>query len=534
MMSMFSRCSAVILVIILNLQSYGQVVFQKTYGGNGMDFSRTVQQTLDGGYIMAESTESFGSGSRDLYLVKADEEGNLEWAHAYGGTSWDAGNAAQQTTDGGYILCGNTSNFGAGANDILLIKTDGLGNEIWSKTYGGSNTEVGYFVVQTTDGGYLVAGRTESFGAGASDFYAIKTDSNGDTIWTKTYGGGGWEECMSVQETNDGGFVLVGYTKSYGEGQEDIYLVKTNINGNIEWTKVYGGTQVDFPYSVRQTFDGGYIICARTKSFGAGLGDVYIIKTDPQGDTLWTKVYGGSMDEWGFDIQQARDGGFLIVGNTESFGGGKDDVYAIKIDNTGNILWTKAYGGAEMDQALAVDTTSDGGFVISGRTFSFGAGSYDIYLIKIDSEGNSGSCNEFSTGTIVGNTATKVTSGSFENSGGTVSSPPGLLTTTSTVESTLCFDTIVVAVNDQRNDYLHEINVYPNPTNGVITVENALSEDFAISVRNNLGKELMNLNIQEGAADARVFDLSKYPDGIYFVRIQLSDQIFNKKIVVVR
>jgi hypothetical protein len=207
--------------------------FAKTYGGTYTDWAYSVQRTSDGGYILAGYTYSFGAGGFDIFLIKTDANGNIIWAKTYGGTDWDVARSVQQTSDGGYIVAGWTRSFGTGYYDIFLIKTDANGNIIWAKAYGGTNNDTAYSVQQTSDGGYIVAGRTGSFGAGGLDIFLIKTDANGNIQWAKTYGGTDWDEAFSVQQTSDGGYIVAGTTWSFGAGGPDIFLIKTDANGNI-------------------------------------------------------------------------------------------------------------------------------------------------------------------------------------------------------------------------------------------------------------------------------------------------------------
>ena len=258
--------------------------FAKTYGGIGYDFSYSVQQTSDGGYIVAGATSSFGAGSGDIILIKTDANGNISWAKTYGRAGWDEARSVQQTSDGGYIVAGRTNSFGAGSYDIILIKTNANGNISWAKTYGGTDYEEASSVQQTSDGGYIVAGRTYSFGAGGYDIILIKMNANGNISWAKTYGGTDYEEASSVQQTSDGGYIVAGATSSFGAGGYDIILIKTDANGNISWAKTYGGTDWDEARSVQQISDGGYIVAGRTYSFSVGSDDIFLIKTDANGD----------------------------------------------------------------------------------------------------------------------------------------------------------------------------------------------------------------------------------------------------------
>jgi hypothetical protein len=361
----------------------------KTYGGQSTDWSYSVQQTSDGGFIITGYTSSFGAGESDVYLIKTDANGNQQWYKNFGGISGDDGYSIQVTSDCGYIIVGETYSFGAGESDVYLIKTDGNGNQQWYKTFGGSAEDYGYSVQQTSDGGYIIAGTTESFGAGFfSDVYLIKTDMDGNQLWYKTFGEIGWDEGYSVQLASDGGYIIVGYTESFGVGDPDVYLIKTDANGNQQWYKTFGGSDSDDGSSVQQILDDGYIIVGTTYSFGAGRSDVYLIKTDGNGNQLWYKTFGGSDDDHGNSVQQTSDGGFIITGWTESYGAGGLDVDLIKTDMNGNMQWSKTFGGTSGEAGNSVQQTLDGGYIITGSTKSYGAGETDVYLIKTDANGN--------------------------------------------------------------------------------------------------------------------------------------------------
>jgi hypothetical protein len=309
-------------------------------------------------------------------LIKTDGSGNEQWSKTLGG--W-TGDSVQQTADGGFIIAGSEQLSGF---DVYLVKTNGSGNEQWSKTFGGSDSDGGSSVQQTADDGFIIAGSTRSFGPPGYNVYLIKTDGSGNEQWSKTLGGSSWDEGNSVQQTTDGGFIIAGATYSTRQGL-DVYLIKTDGSGNELWSKNFGGRFYENGYSVQQTADGGFIIAGETTSFGAGLGDVYLIKTDGTGNEQWSKTFGGSDDDLGRSVQQTADGGFIIAGTTgynEAFQR-YPDVYLIKTDGSGNEQWSKTFGESSFDNGYSVQQTADGGYVIVGETSSFGAGQSDVYLI---------------------------------------------------------------------------------------------------------------------------------------------------------
>jgi len=239
---------------------------------------------------------------------------------------------------------------------------------LWTKTFGGADYDWGISVQETSDSGYIIAGMTLSFGAGSFDAYLIKTNATGETLWTKTYGGNNYDFAASVQQTSDGGYIIAGMTFSFGAGLNDVWLIKTDSFGDSLWARTFGGTSMDASYSVQQTIDGGYIIVGWTESFGRSDQDVYLIKTDSSGNDVWAKTYGGSGNDQGFSVVQTSDSGYIIVGNTRSFGPGDEDVYLLKTDKDGDLLWDKTYGGTNYDAAYSVKQTIDGGYIIAGYT----------------------------------------------------------------------------------------------------------------------------------------------------------------------
>ena len=373
------------------------IMFVKTFGGKNIDKGNSIHQTYDGGYILTGFTGSTGNGSEDLWLIKTNSNGEEEWSKTFGGSDSDRGTDVQQTTNGGFIITGSTGQIFE--QELWLLKTNSQGGEEWSKTFGGV-WDIGQSVQQTTDGGFIITGRNVPIFDGKTkkiDLWLIKTNSNGEEVWSKTFGGGReeWDEGVSVKQTKDGGFVITGRTSSFGNGSEDLWLIKTNSDGEEEWSKTFGGSDRDEGWDVQQTMDGGFVIIGGTKSIGSGDFDVWIIKTNSLGVEEWSKTFGDSKWDWGTSIQQTTDGGFIVTGMTKSLGNGKGDVWIIKTDPYGDKEWSKSFGGVHQDQGNDVQQTSDGGYIITGFTESFGSGKYDVWLIKTDSEGNSVPENEW-------------------------------------------------------------------------------------------------------------------------------------------
>ncbi|MFH1321792.1 MAG: PKD domain-containing protein [Bacteroidota bacterium] len=458
---------------------YAQVTFQKVYGGSSGDAANCIVQSSDSGYVMTGYTVGFGAGSQDVYLFKTNKLGKPEWFKTYGGVNEDVGKSLQQTTDGGFIIGGYTGSFGSGFNDVYLIKTDSLGNLNWSKIFGGFSTDKGYSVLQANDSGYIILGNTFSFGAGSSDIYLTKTDSIGNLEWSITYGGDSYDEAYSIQPTNDGGYIIIGTTVSFGAGSEDIYVLKINWKGEIQWSKTYGGDAWDRGMSILQTNDGGYIISAFTQSFDTQKHydlRCYLLKTDSAGNAEWSKVYGVlDSENVPYSIIQTMDGGYCIAGYTEGNVGSLDyHAYLNKFDEYGNLQWSKTMGNGYINACHSLLQTSDEGFIIAGITNGFGSGGIDIYLIKTTSDGNSG-CYYSDANTLIGDTLPLITNPNDEVHIYSFSSNDSTIVhDTSLIQTILCISTCDAKSSFTASDSIicvgNTLYLYSTST-GAISVE---------------------------------------------------------------
>ncbi|HDQ15719.1 MAG TPA: hypothetical protein ENN45_01520 [Bacteroidetes bacterium] len=362
----------------------------KKFGGDSLEFGYDCEQTSDGGYIVVGATFSYGIGDEnsDIWLIKIDGSGNKVWDKTYGGSGSEHGHSVQQAKDGGYIIVGYTTSYTSGLSDVYLVKTDNLGNLEWNKNFGGTGADKGFSVRQTNDGGYIIVGETESYGAGKSDVWLIKTDGSGNKVWDKTYGGKEIEKGESVQQTKDGGYIIAGETSSYGEGLSDMWLIKTDGSGNKVWDKTYGGEDGDEGCDVKQTADGGYIITGKTRSYAVSAYDAWLVKTDNVGNLLWYETYGGEGDDEACSVDITHDGGYIIAGGTWPYSTNFNS-WLIKTDNLGQKLWENNYERKHDNSLLSVHQTSDGGYIATGSLrYAQDLRNYDILVIKTDSKGS--------------------------------------------------------------------------------------------------------------------------------------------------
>jgi len=300
-------------VYLVKTDAAGRLEWQKTFGGVGDDEGVGVQQTADGGYVLTGTSRS-GTAGTLVYLVKTDASGRLEWQRTFGGGGENVGRCVRQTADGGFVVLGETDSRGAGDKDLYLIRLDNAGKMLWEKTYGGKMAEEAACVQETPDGGYVITGATASFGAGGFDVYLIKTDAAGKPEWERTFGGSGWDFGSWVRQTDDGGYAIAARTASFGAGGYDVYLIKTDAAGRTEWERTFGGSGWDAGKTVRPTGDGGYLAAGWTDSFGGGGWELYLVRTDAFGRKLGeTTVAGGRFDER-FGIGETGDGGYVVAG----------------------------------------------------------------------------------------------------------------------------------------------------------------------------------------------------------------------------
>ena len=316
------------------LLSQPQTVWEKTYGGLRVDRGTHVALTSDGGFAVTGLTASSDHGSNDIWLFKTDAAGNLQWEKTYGGSTSEWGRTVAETPDGGFIVAGSTSSFGAGGWDAWLIRTDAVGDTLWTRCYGGPANDFARALACCTDGGWIMTGHTSSYGAGRSDMWIIRMDSLGTILWSKTYGWSQGDEAYGVQQTADGGFIITGHIRPDGESESGVCLVKLDQLGDVAWEKSnYGGAYFDSGNCVQQTTDGGYVLTGMEENSDY-TRDLIIVRTDASGDQIWKNKMGGSYDESGNFVQQTPDGGFIVAGHKTDASYNRQ-IWVIKLDADG-------------------------------------------------------------------------------------------------------------------------------------------------------------------------------------------------------
>lgn len=458
----------------------GQVVkFEGVYGGNGYDYGYSVAQTYDKGYVVAGATSSFGNGNMDAYLLKVDSNGVAKLHRTFGGINIEQAYSVRETSDSGLVIAGYTNSFGHGGYDMYLVRTDRNGDSLWTKTYGGDNWDFAYSAQQTSDGGYIIAGGTYSFGAGNEDMYLLKIAANGDTVWTKTFGGVNDDEARSVKQTSDGGYILTGFSKSLGDASGDIYTIKTDMNGDTLWTYRYPGALEDAAYDIVEC-PGKYLIGGKTKSIGAGNFDCISLEISLAGAYIYADTYGGSAEDGTNSVACSPNGRFALAGYSYSFSGGNTDNYLLYVTNPVTGLHSAAFGGVKMEQAYSIQNTKDGGYIICGISSSYSILDH-IYLVKTDSNGTS-------SGVVVNN---------------------------------------VVGINIISSAG-KDFKAYPNPADQNIFVEYESTDNDIISIRDVLGQEIY----RNRGKDQQEINTSGFANGIYFLCIESKGNLSVKQIVI--
>jgi hypothetical protein len=575
------------LLLFAGSQSFSQVTWEKLISFQSTDVFRCVQEA-NSGYVVAGYIADSTVNDTDAYVVKFDYNGDTLWTYRYNGTlnGKDLFYKIIATTDGGYITCGYTTSVGLVSDDILYIKLSSTGHMQWIKTFGNNNgKERAQDIIQTLDGGYTIAGYTTAPPAQYYDALIIHTNSSGDTLWTKIVGNSNYDDANSIKLLADGGYITGGQSNNGANGL-DMFLIRLNASGDTLWTKRFGTTETDNIECVTLV-NGGYILAGNTSTLTTG-DDGYLVKTDTSGIVIWSKSYGGTEPDDFHRVEKVSSGGYIATGTTSSYGPSNPNMWLMRTDDNGDSLWAKTFGGDNHDHGYSGIETSDGGFIIAGHSGSFGFRNEDGYIVKVGPDGNGTNHLAYVTAYSLASPTCSATSSDVKivvrNFGNEPVSNINLevnitggvtQTLTTTIPGTLAphdVTTIILspAINTTGGnaitfhaftgtandvypannsftktltlstctgiDELHAdlgFTIYPNPTDG--NFEIAFSENYPntkIDFLNFEGKNLLHYCLENTYEVKRSIDFSSYSKGLYLLRVITDKGVDIRKIVL--
>lgn len=457
-------------LIALGLINYAQHTFFNNYGGSGNDYGESVVCTNDYGFVIIGATESMGNGATDMYLMKIDSAGNFVWSKTFGGENIDWGTDITKAIDSGLVFSGY-SNSNSTSYNAVITKTDSAGNLIWQKTYGGEDWDFAYSLVKSPDSGYVVVGETFSYGAGQSDGYVLKLDANGDTLWTATYGGLKEDQFYDVIALNTGDFICVGKSSSYSTyGDSDFWIVSLDASGSENWNITLGDTLNDWANGAFQSNNDNIQVIGTLTDTATNIENWWVYEFDTLGNYISQSPNYQTSDNQGVSlIGYPNQDTIFLNAMTTSYGNGGYDLYYSRIDI---YLWldlsnTSTFGGYEDDIINDTDTTYEGGFISVGTTYSTDLGQSNVAVFLLDS-------NYF-----------------IPNSN------------TSEYE-----DITSIEINEENL-----LRVFPNPSNGKIMVNHADKIDFKLY--NITGEVLFN----KSDYTSQLIDFSEFSKGVYLLKV---------------
>ncbi len=556
-MKFLSRLFFFLLLLGNASTTFSQTRFQRLYGGVNQEVSLTAFPAPGGGIYYMGATTSTGSGDADPVIMKLDDNGQVIWARAIGGVNYDVASAMVLATDGGLVCTGSTRSFnGNTLDDVYFFKIDNAGNMQWSKTFSTADLDYASAIIRTVDGGYAMTGYIR--GAGFKRVLLIRTDSNGDTLYVRTYGSGvADDQGVELCETPDGGFVITGKTFSQTQGESDIFLLRTNVQGDMLWAKSFGGIHWDESGHILKLHDGNYLISGSTISFGQGDFDILLMKTDTSGNIIWGKTYGGTKSDASYTSFENPDGSIVLSGYTNSMGYGhslrmrnpaqhKDEissldfpshdrgddstnVFLMKTDANGDTIWTRTYGDGAQDEAFHFSKMNDGGYIIPGFSTSYtnATDSTQMMLIRTDSLGHSG-CHEQDAHPNIDTTNFVTQTLAFTQVNGITEN---VVTSNSLVWNVLAEDAcLYIQVPENVEE---DVFVYPNPASDKFIIHDSqftMGAAATITVYNMLGMAVQSeVRNQESEIVVNVQGLRS---GIYFLKIITSSSTITKKIII--
>jgi hypothetical protein len=471
------RSLGFILASFLFISAEAQIItFEKHYTTTVDKSGKEALQANDGGYIIAATTENSTVGDLDVEIIKTDDHGEIISTRTYGGSRVDFPNGILKTDGGDFFVVGYTQSFSGGDMNIYLLKLNQNGDTLFTKVYGGYGNDEGKDIIKTPDGNYLIIGASNSVSFTDNNIILIKINPAGDVLWTKYYGGPAYESARSVKVCPDGGYILAGKTAASPTSVAKIFLVKTNSAGDTLWTKSYSGPNSYEGKSIVANSDGTYTLAVDDSS-AVSDSDVGIMKLDNAGGVIWSKNYGGSLKDIAKTLEATTDGGYILGCISRSFGWSNPDMWIIKLDANGDSPWIKNYGGTGHDHLHSIHQTGDGGYIAIGHARSFSA-YWEVYFLKLDQTGAVG-IEEF-------------------------------------------------ALNGQK------FNIFPNPTDGVINLNLDDKTKFSsLKISNSLGQVIFSENFEKTNENASsVIDLKSQKPGLYFVTIESESHSVVRKLIL--
>lgn len=491
---------------------------------------------LDQGFALGGWYNVDGILSSEYYLSVLDSTGQLKWSKTYGEKvakkakkKHEGGNECfyiDQSMDGGFFLLGEVHGFGAGQSDVYAVKTDRNGDTLWSKTYGSRAVDYCNSGVENSDSGYTIAGFTEGFNARERNAYVLRLNKYGDTMWTKTIGAPNAEAILEIQHTLDDNYILVGSSTSFTNGKSDVYLIKMGLDGSVLWQYVYGGDMNDFGFSVTTSNDSGYIVSGSTESYGAGQDDMFVLKCGKDGELIWAKTYGGPKFESGASVTRFGKG-YAIAGNTSSFGNGNEDIYVITIDYEGDTLFTKSIGGEFGDFGTEIKSVTSSVFGITGFSQSFFNGVSQSFLLVTDSNVRT-DCFELPTDTEVNSVFPDYNRvSSTVRYGADIFIPKTLVGNTILSDTNVCNMVNAIPIRTKQKPF----SIFPNPSIDQFTIvlkHNPSVTKYRLQIFDFRGVEVLSQTIH----NQREVISHTLMSGLYEFRISDSKSWYSTRIVV--
>ncbi len=522
----------------LNAQS----IFQHGYGNNRNERCQSIWPTKDGGYLLNGASTSFGNGDVDALIVRVDALGNILWSNSCGTAANEIPTYAVETFDNKFTFIGSTDTSAPGTlTNGLLFKTDSAGNFLWAKSFGGINSETATKIIELPDHGYAITGSTESYGSGSSDIYFMRTDQNGDTLFTRIYGSADNEASKSMTTTRDGGYIICGKSSAFISGQLVItaFLVRIDSTGNLLWSKLYGDSLFQEAQSVVETADSGFIVCGSRDFTSNGNYDILLFKTDISGNIQWSKTYGGNKGEGSYAVHLNEDGTYVLSGYTNSMGIGHrgDDstnIFLMKTDAWGDTLWTRTYGDSLQEEAFLSEKTLDGGFILSGFSDYHNADSSQMFVIKTDDLGFSG-CYTYTSHPVIVTDLLAQTNANYIQTSGMNIDTLSLITINRLVpDSTYC---LITNVNEIPEKYSYKL--FPNPVTDRLFVSfhskssqlNNSTNFIRINVYNIVGEQISAYHFINTSGNYLELDISSLMQGIYLLEIQTQSETIIRKFI---